>query len=505
MFAIEADGVSKRFGTVQANEDVTFSVRAGEIHALVGENGAGKSTLMNLLYGIYQPDSGQIRVNGTPVHLKTPAVAIALGIGMVHQHFMLVPPLTVAENIILGNEPVGPFGVLSMSVAEKAIQQLSDAYHFNVGPRDIVGSLSVGTQQRVEILKLLYRKAGIVILDEPTAILTPGEVEELFAMLRLLKSEGKTVIFISHKVKEILAISDTVTVMRKGRVIQTLDTASTNADELARIMVGKEIPAVVNKESVPSSVPVVSVASLSCRNARKLPALKNVSFSIYAGEIFGIAAVEGNGQTELVEVLTGLRKQSSGTISINNAIVDPSERSIPVAHIPEDRLKHGLVMDFSLEENFILGRQYESLYSAWYGLRKPVIAAEARDLISRYNVSPPSPERHAGELSGGNQQKVVVARELSRNADIILASHPTRGLDVGATGFVHNALLEERNKGKAVLLVSADLHELLTLADRVAVLYNGEIVATLNAVETSEYELGRYMTGAQRRQGEPAA
>ena len=350
MIAIEAHNVSKQFGTVKANEEINFSVHVGEIHALVGENGAGKSTLMNLLYGIYQPDTGEIRVNGNAVHLKSPATAIALGIGMVHQHFMLVPPLTVAENIILGNEPVQTFGILNLKAAEQEIQSLSDAYKFNVRPGNVVGSLSVGTQQRVEILKLLYRKAEIVILDEPTAILTPGEVDELFAILRKLKSEGKTVIFISHKVKEILSISDRVTVMRKGRVIQTLETGSTNADELARIMVGKEIPAEVPKANVSTRSKVVVVKSLGCLNARKFAALKDISFAIHGGEILGIAAVEGNGQTELVEVLTGLRSKSSGTISVNNIEIDPADRVTPVAHIPEDRLKHGLVMDFSLEE-----------------------------------------------------------------------------------------------------------------------------------------------------------
>jgi general nucleoside transport system ATP-binding protein len=498
MFAVEMHNITKHFGSITANDDVSLSVRKGEIHALVGENGAGKSTLMNLLYGIYQPDRGEIAIDGQSQVLSTPAKAIKLGIGMVHQHFMLIPPLTVAENIILGNEPASRLGILDLARAEKIIQHLSDLYRFNINPKDTVESLSVGQQQRVEILKLLFRNAEIIILDEPTAILTPQEVEELFQILIKLKSENKTVIFISHKVTEIRSISDRVTVMRKGKVVADIETSATTGNDLARIMVGREVGGALEKHRGTESKQILRVEHLSCDNTKKLPALKNVSFSVNSGEILGIAAVEGNGQSELIEVLTGLRSRTSGDISIEEVAVSRHHDNIPVAHIPEDRLKYGLVLDFTLEENFILGRQRETTYSSPFGLKRSRMKRDALQYIRQYSVYASSEMSRARELSGGNQQKVVIARELSKNAKVIIACHPARGLDVGATEFVHNALLQERNLGKAVLLVSSDLSELLTLSDRVAVLFNGEIATVLNASETSEKELGLYMTGAMR-------
>lgn len=498
MFAVEMHAITKHFGSITANENVSLSVRNGGIHALVGENGAGKSTLMNILYGIFQPDSGEILINGRAAAIKTPAKAIGLGIGMVHQHFMLIPTLTVAENIILGSEPTSPPGVLNLSRAEDSIQRLSDSYHFNINPKDLIGSLSVGFQQRVELLKLLYRNAEIIILDEPTAILTPQEVEELFNILRKLTSEGKTVVFISHKVNEILGISGRVTVMRKGTVVAEFETASTNAAELARAMVGKEIGGALEKSRVSERRPLLHVGHLNCLNNKKLPALKEIAFDISSGEILGIAAIEGNGQSELVEVLTGLRAPVSGEFHIDGTDVMNHRADVPIAHIPEDRLKYGMVLDFSLEENFILGRQREPAYSSAFGLNRDRIHDDAARNFRQYDVYPPFPERLGRELSGGNQQKVVVARELSKNAKVIIASHPTRGLDVGATEFVHNTLLSERNKGRAILLVSSDLSELLTLSDRIIVLYNGEIVTEVSADKTSERELGLYMTGASR-------
>jgi general nucleoside transport system ATP-binding protein len=499
MFAVEMYNIEKHFGSCTANDDVTLRVVKGEIHALVGENGAGKSTLMNLLYGIDQPSAGEIRIDGHPVTLSTPAKAIKLGIGMVHQHFMLIPPLTVAENIILGSEPTSLPGVLDIAKANRAIQQLSDSFHFNINPKDTVGSLSVGEQQRVEILKLLYRNAEIIILDEPTAILTPQEVEELFQILRKLKQENKTIIFISHKVAEILLITDRVTVMRKGKVVGNFETASTNPAELARTMVGREVGGTMEKFHESQQVPLLRIERLCCENSKKLPALRNVSFAISSGEILGVAAVEGNGQSELIEVLTGLRNCTSGEISIGGRSVSQHRDEIPLAHIPEDRLKYGLVLDFTLEENFILGRQREPIYSSWSGLNRTKMKQDAVRYIQQYHIYALTEMSRAKELSGGNQQKVVIARELSKNANVIIACHPTRGLDVGATEFVHNALLQERNQGKAVLLVSSDLSELLTLSDRVAVLFSGEIVKVVNANETSERELGLYMTGASRK------
>jgi len=497
MFAVEMQNITKHFGSFTANDQVTFRVRKGEIHALVGENGAGKSTLMKLLYGIDQPDAGEIRINGNTEVLKTPARAIKLGIGMVHQHFMLIPPLTVAENIILGNEPVDSLTLLDLPKAERLIKELSDSFHFNINPRDTIESLPVGVQQRVEILKLLYRKAEIIILDEPTAILTPQEVEDLFRILRELQQEQKTIIFISHKVNEVLAISDRITVLRKGKVVAELETTSTNGSELARAMVGKDLAGTMEKVHRTDTASLLRVEQISCQNSKNLPAVKNVSFEIRSGEIFGIAAVEGNGQSELIEVLTGLRERTAGRMFIGEHEQSP-HHELPLGHIPEDRLKHGLVLDFTLEENFILGRQRESVFGSWYGLNTEAIESNARTLIEQFHVNPPNQKALGKELSGGNQQKVVLAREFSKNADVLIACHPARGLDVGAAEFVHQALLRERNDGKAVLLVSSDLTELLTLSDRVAVLYNGEIVKTFDAQNTSERELGLYMTGAQK-------
>jgi simple sugar transport system ATP-binding protein len=488
MLAVAMRNITKRFGALRANDNVTFSAERGEIHALVGENGAGKSTLMKVLYGIEQPDGGEIFIHGVLESLHTPAKAIKLGIGMVHQHFMLIPTLTVAENIILGNEPVTRVGSLDLPGAERSIRQLSDAYHFNIDPHELVGSLSVGEQQRVEILKLLYRKAEIIILDEPTAILTPQEVEGFFQILRTFKQENKTVIFISHKVGEIMTISDRVTVMRKGRVVGSVRTVETTANELARMMVGREIGSPSEKTDLRNRNPLLTIKELSCEGSRQQSALRNVSLEVDSGEILGIAAVEGNGQTELIEVLTGLRKAHSGSIVIEGA---PA-----LAHVPEDRLKHGLILDFTLEENFILGRQREQIFGSRFGLSWVRIHQYSVEQIERFDIDARSALSKAKELSGGNQQKVVVARELSKNAKVIIACHPTRGLDVGATEFVHNALLQERNNGRAVLLASSDLTELLALSDRIAVMYSGSIAAVLNAHETSERELGLYMTGA---------
>jgi general nucleoside transport system ATP-binding protein len=499
MFAIEMQHITKRFGGVKANDNVSFRVREGNIHALVGENGAGKSTLMNILYGMHSPDSGSIFINGEKQTIDTPAHAIEYGIGMVHQHFMLIPPLTVAENVILGKEPTRLRSILDLQKAEEEIKQLSETYRLKIDPHAKIETLSVGMQQRVEILKILYRNAEILILDEPTAVLTPQEVEELFKTLAHLKNQGKTTILISHKLNEVMAISDNITVMRHGKVVGEVESKSTTQVELARMMVGKDITFTPTKSSTPTSEPLLIVENISALNDRALPALHNVSFSIMKGEILGIAAVEGNGQSELVHVLTGLRQPTQGSIKIQDINFLTDFDKTKIAHIPEDRLKRGLVLDFPLTDNLILGRHCEREFSDSISFHHDQINQYAEKMIYDFDVRPADKDQQARGLSGGNQQKVVIARELSKNASVIIASQPTRGLDIGAIEFVHKAILTERNKGKAILLVSSDLTELLTLSDRIAVMYEGEIVAMLNPKETSERDLGVYMTGAKRK------
>jgi general nucleoside transport system ATP-binding protein len=497
MFAIEMQHITKRFGDILANNNVNFSVEKGSIHALVGENGAGKSTLMNILYGMHIPDSGNIIINGIQQQIAKPSKAIALGIGMVHQHFMLIPPLTIAENVILGKEPTHTFGVLDLGKAEKIIRQLSDKYKIIVNPKAKIESLSVGLQQRVEILKILYRDAEILILDEPTAVLTPLEVEELFATLRYLKEQGKTTILISHKLTEIMAISDKVTVMRHGKTVAEVESKSTSKLELARLMVDKDIIFTPIKNNLPKAKTILEVKNISAVNDCGLTALRNISFTINAGEILGVAAVEGNGQSELIQVLSGLRKPIEGKVSIQGRDLFKEFKKTKIAHIPEDRLKRGLISSFSLTDNFILGRQFEKQFSNFVSLNHQQMDHYSEQLIQQYDVRPPDKKLFAHGLSGGNQQKVVIARELSKNADIIIASQPTRGLDIGAIEFVHKAIMDERNNGKATLLVSSDLTELLTLSDRIAVMYEGKIVAILDPQNISERDLGAYMTGVK--------
>ena len=498
MFALQMRQIYKRFGSMLANDGVDFSVVKGEIHALVGENGAGKSTLMNILYGVHRPDQGTIHVGEKLVSVESPAKAISLGIGMVHQHFMLFPTLSVTENIILGKEPTTRLGTLNLREAEKTMAELSSQYRLLVDPIVKVDSLSIGQQQRVELLKLLYRNADILILDEPTPVLTPQEIEDLFQTLRNFKALGKTVILITHKLSEVMTISDSVTVMRRGMVITRVETASTNQVELARFMVGRDVDNHATRLSPPSSEHVLVAENVSALSDRRLRTLKNVSFSIRRGEIFGIAAVEGNGQSELVEVITGLRRPTEGKVTINGQDYSSSPTRFPVSHIPEDRARQGLVLDFTLTENMILGRQFEKQFSGTFKLAIDRIEMNAEELIGAYDIRPPNKDHKARQLSGGNQQKVVIARELSKNAALIVASQPTRGLDIGAIEFVHTSLMNERNKGKAILLVSSDLEELLKLCDRIAVMYEGEIVLIVDAAKTTERALGAFMTGATR-------
>ncbi len=506
MLAFQMQDITKYFGGVKANDCVNLAVEKGQIHALVGENGAGKSTLMKILYGIHAPESGSIFINGHKQSVQSPANAISCGIGMVHQHFMLIPPLTVAENIILGMEPTRVGQILDTGRAEEDVNRLSTTYHFNIDPKERIENLSVGMQQRVEILKVLYRNAEILILDEPTAVLTPHEIEELFAILRRMREQQKTVVFITHKLAEVMAISDRVTVMRRGKVIGHLATESTTKDQIARMMVGQEVDHSISSPGKPIPMasnppatrePVLSIESLCALNDKELPALRDITLSIFSGEVLGIAAVEGNGQSELVQVLTGLRRMTGGAVRISGAEIARHKPSI--AHIPEDRHKHGLVLDFTIAENFLLGRQREPVYSSFLKLRAGALDTYTLRMIAQYDIRTADRKQTARELSGGNQQKIVIAREISKNAPLLVVSQPTRGLDINATHFVHQTLLSERDKGKAILLVSSDLSELLSISDRISVMFQGEITITVNAKETSERELGLYMTGAKRK------
>jgi ABC-type uncharacterized transport system ATPase subunit len=501
-FAVEMWHISKQFPLVLANADVTFTVQRGEIHALVGENGAGKSTLMNILYGLFRPDSGTIVVNGKTVNFSSPGDAIDQGIGMVHQHFMLIPPLTVAENVILGKEP-SHRGFVDIERANQIVRDLSDQYGLKVDPTAKVETLGVGIEQRIEIIKVLYRGAEILILDEPTAVLTPQEVDELFEILRSLKNQGKTIIFITHKLQEVMAISDMVTVMRRGKVVGRVATKDISRSEIATMMVGREVLFRVERGQAHPGVDVLNVQNLSALNNKRLPVLRGVSFTIRQGEILGIAGVEGNGQTELVEVLTGLRKAEQGEVYLDGTEITnfPPQliREQGIGHIPEDRHRRGLVLDYTVAQNMILGIHYRPPFVKRLGFFDAInfapIKEKATRLIAEFDVRPPDQENLAGNLSGGNQQKVIVAREFDQNPKLLVAAQPTRGLDVGSTEFIHQRLIQARDAGKAVLLISADLEEILSLSDRIAVIYEGQIVGILDPEEATEERLGLMMTG----------
>ncbi len=497
---VKMEGITKHFALVKANDCVNLDVHRGEIHALVGENGAGKSTLMRILYGLYRADSGSIRIDGKPAELKSPADAISLGIGMVHQHFMLVPPLTVAENVILGSEPLRAGVMLDLKAAAGRIRELSETFALSVDPDARVEELSVGAQQRVEIVKILFRGAQLLILDEPTAVLTPQETESLFVILRRLKKQGKTIIFITHKLSEVMEISDRVTVMRHGKVVGVVRTEETDSEELATLMVGRKVLLEIDRGVSASGAPVLELSDVHALGPAKTPSLRGVTFHVRSGEILGIAGVQGNGQTELVEVITGLRKPSSGYLRLLDRDITglpPKEiLKLGVAHIPEDRLKRGLVPAFTVAENLILGSHFAPPYAGRLWLETDRIFADAEEVLERFDVRPRAPALAAGSLSGGNQQKLIVARELSRDPILLVASQPTRGVDIGAIEFIHRSLILQRDKGCAVLLVSADLSEILSLSDRVAVIYEGRIVGTVDVAEADESKLGMMMTGA---------
>lgn len=498
---VEMRSITKKFPGVIANDNVDFFLKKGEIHVLLGENGAGKTTLMNQLYGLYQPTSGDIFIHGKKIDIKDPNVAIQSGIGMVHQHFMLVQPFTVAENIILGSEPRKGIG-LNMDQAIKDVASLSKTYGFDVDPNAKIQDISVGMQQRVEILKALYRGADILILDEPTAVLTPQEIEELADILKELASQGKSIILITHKLKEVMAMSDQVTVIRRGQVIDTLKTTQTDTDRLAELMVGRKVKLTVDKEDRAPGDEILRVEGLHADNNRKLPALKGVSFSVHQGEIFAIAGVDGNGQSELVEVITGLRKSTAGSVFFKDQdktghktreIIDAG-----MSHIPEDRHKRGLVLNHTLAENSILGDHSKEPYSKNGILDYEIIRKHCREIIEEFDVRTPNELVEAKSLSGGNQQKLIVARELVRQPDLLIASQPTRGVDVGAIEFIHKRLVEERDKGKAVLLVSLELDEVMALADRIAVIYDGKIVGVIEGENATEKHLGIMMAGGSK-------
>ena len=501
-YVVEMKSITKKFPGVIANDNVNFSLKKGEIHVLLGENGAGKTTLMNILYGLYQPTSGEIYINGNKVEVADPNVAIEKGIGMVHQHFMLVPPFTIAENIILGTEPSQYSGFkIDMKKAKKDVMKISDEYGLKVDPDAKVQEISVGMQQRVEILKALYKGADILILDEPTAVLTPQEIEELGVILDNLRKEGKSIILITHKLKEVMSMSDRVTVIRRGKVIDTINTAETNTDELAELMVGRKVNLVVNKSEGKTGESILEVNDIHALNSRGIPAVKGVTFDVKAGEIFAIAGVDGNGQSELVEVITSLTKSTKGSIKLRGKdITEAKTKDIikfGVGHIPEDRHKRGLVLKHDLAENMILGNHKEEPFSKNGMMNYDAIHSHAKELIEEFDVRTPNENVSAKSLSGGNQQKVIIARELYRDPSLLIASQPTRGLDVGAIEFVHKRLVEQRDKGKAVLLVSLELDEVMALADRIGVIYDGKIVDIIDAKDATEKKLGILMAGGK--------
>jgi ABC-type uncharacterized transport system ATPase subunit len=500
--AIELTGISKSFGPVQANKDINLAVRRGSIHGIVGENGAGKSTLMSILYGFYTADSGQIQVNGEVVDINDSQAAIAAGIGMVHQHFMLVEPFTVLENVILGAED-GELLRPSLAKARTELTRLAQEYELQVDPDAIVGELSVGFQQRVEILKALYRNADILILDEPTGVLTPAEADHLFRILRSLRVEGKTIILITHKLREIMAITDEVSVMRRGQIVRTLETSQTSPAELAELMVGRRVLLQVEKSPATPGEVVLEVRDLCLTDDQGVQRLKNINFSVRDGEILGIAGVAGNGQSELLEVLAGIRPATSGEVLLKGQPLDTTRitnaderREAGMAHVPEDRHRRGLVMAFQTWENSCFGYHGSPEFTKKYGLLDgKAMLEDSRGKIERFDIRPPDPNLKAANFSGGNQQKIVLAREIERDPDILLVGQPTRGVDIGAIEFIHQQIVALRDRQKAIILVSVELDEIQALSDRIIVMFDGAISGEREAADTDERELGLLMAG----------
>ncbi|MEI2398817.1 MULTISPECIES: ABC transporter ATP-binding protein [Paenibacillus] len=501
---VELKQITKRFPGIVANDSISLTLEKGEIHALLGENGAGKSTLMNIVFGLYQPDEGSIEIDGKPVIIDNPNKAIELGIGMVHQHFKLVEPFTVTENIVLGMEPKKGLKIDYKSAAEQ-VRKLSEQYGLQVNPNAKIHDISVGMQQRVEIMKTLYRGADILIFDEPTAVLTPQEITELMAIMKRLVAEGKSIILITHKLKEIMQISDRVTIIRRGKVIDTVKTSGTNPNELAEKMVGRGVTFKVDKQPAHIGEGILKLSDVRSKSKDGIPVLNGLSFEVKAGEILGIAGVDGNGQSELIQAITGLRKIDSGSITVSGKeITNLSPRKVSemnVSHIPEDRHKHGLVLDFTVSENMVLETYYKSPYNQNGFLNKDVINKHAEDLVKQFDVRTPSIENKARSLSGGNQQKAIIAREIDKNPTLLIAAQPTRGLDVGAIEFVQKQLIAQRDQGKAVLLISFELDEIMNVSDRIAVIYEGQIVGEVFPQDTNDQELGLMMAGSLKRGG----
>jgi simple sugar transport system ATP-binding protein len=505
---LEVRGVTKRFPGVIANQDIDFTLHAGEIHCLLGENGAGKSTLMNVVFGLYQPDAGEILVRGEPVRYRSSADAIARGMGMVHQHFKLIPVFTVAENVVLGDEiRKGP--LLDLETARERIRELGQRYGLAVDPDALVSDLSVGEQQRVELVKALYREADILILDEPTAVLTPGEVDDFFAIVRNLVDQGKSIVFITHKLREVLAVADRITVLRLGRVAGTADPRTATQQSLANLMVGRDVVFEVDKGPAHPTVPILRVRGLEVDDDRGSQTVRGLDLEVRAGEIFGVAGVEGNGQRELVEALTGIRAIGGGTVEIAGTDVTGwSPRAITelgVGHVPEDRGKHGLVSTFSIADNLVLNRYHHAPFSRRFLRQDGPILEQARELVQRFDVRARAVTDPVSTLSGGNQQKVIIARELSGEPRLLFAAQPTRGLDVGSIEFIHRRLIELRDQGCAVLLVSAELDEILALSDRIGVLYRGALVGTFERPAATREHLGLLMASGAQQPAEEVA
>ena len=497
----ELRGITKRFPGVVANDQVSLEVSTGEVLALIGENGAGKSTLMNVLYGIYRADEGEILIDSSPVAFSSPADAIAAGIGMVHQHFMLVPVMTVAENVVLGVEPTGRLGSLDLAEARRMVREVSDRYHLELDPDAVIEDLPVGVRQRVEIVKVLLRDAKIVVFDEPTAVLTPSEILEFFEIVKTLVKAGRGVIFITHKLKEALTIADRINVLRRGKVAGSADPKTATEAEIAELMVGRAVQLVVDKSLAQPGDAVLRVAGLSVVDPDGRTIVDSVSFDVRAGEIVGIAGVQGNGQTELVEAISGLRRAASGTVTLDGRDItndSPRDRhQAGMAHIPEDRQRQGLIVDQSIVENLVLTRYHDAEFSSGLLMKWDAAAAKAKELVAAYDIRTTDPAQPASTLSGGNQQKVIVARELSRDIRLALASQPTRGIDVGSIEYIHTQMVKERDSGTAVLVVSTELDEVMSLSDRVLVMYRGKIVADLDPKKVSHMDVGLYMAGSR--------
>ncbi|MBU1342916.1 MAG: ABC transporter ATP-binding protein [Proteobacteria bacterium] len=492
--------IVKKFGDFTANDMINLTVHQGEVHALLGENGAGKTTLMNVLYGMYKPTSGRIKINGRQLDITDPKIAIKNGIGMVHQHFMLVDSFTVTQNIILGNETTKLLGILDIEKAEKEVALLSEQYGLTVDPKALIQDLSVGSQQRVEILKALYRGAQILILDEPTAVLTPQEIQELVAIIRNLTRQGKSIIIITHKLKEIKEIADFCTIIRRGRHIDTVDVSRVTQNELAEKMVGREVSFKVKKEKQSPGEIALEIKDLVVEDARGICVVSHLNLTLHKGEILGIAGVDGNGQTQLIEALTGLRKVKSGQIRVqkkNIANQSPGKiiNDCKVSHIPEDRQKRGLIFEFDIAENLILETYFKPQFSKGFTLLQDQIYDHATALINKFDIRPADSRLLAKALSGGNQQKMIIAREVANDPEILIAAQPTRGLDVGAIEYVHQTLVAQRNQGKAVLLISFELDEIINVSDRIAVIFEGKIVGIIDAQTADEKQIGFMMAG----------